>query len=1822
MSLKKVLGFGLSLVVMMSSLNLTFASETSVYNEVGVVNDEVVSGEAIVDDDEILSDDFAATKTLSTYSERSYSDYAFIVDAWGSGGKGNVYYNDSGVITDADSNVIAINIPEEINGITIKKIGNNAFNNCTLLGSVTIPNTVENIGEYAFGYCYSLKSIEIPDTVVHIGEGAFSNCSSLNSVKLPKYISSIESATFHQCYDLTEIVIPENAKVIGDHAFNSTALENIVIPNNVKEIGEYAFYTRETIKSLVIPSSIEYIGEGAFKDCINLESLTTGQVGLDYKWNSHKLLENVELLNDVTIITEGAFSQCDSIISVTIPNSVINIGNSAFSDCSSLTSITIPDNVTSIGDDAFKGCSSLTSIAIPNSVINIGDSAFSYCSNLTSITIPNSVKSIGNGVFYYCRSLTSITIPNSVTSIGNYSFDSCSSLTSIIIPKGVTSIGYDAFKYCSSLTSIIIPDSVTSIGESTFYGCNNIAYLKTGQVGVNYGWKDKKKLKEVELTDSVTSITSYAFSGCTGLTSVTVPNGVKNIEDFAFSGCNGLTSIIMPESLISIGNSAFSGCSGLTSIIMPESLTSIGNSAFYNCSSLIDIEMHNSVTNIGASAFSGCISIANIKIPKSIIRIEDYVFNNCSSLTSTTIPEGVTSIGEGAFKYCSDLTSIIIPDSVTSIGENTFYGCNNIAYLKTGQAGVNYGWKDKQKLKEVELTDSVTNITSYAFSGCIGLTSVTVPNSVTNIGDFAFSGCNGLTSIIMPESITSIGNSAFYNCSSLIDIKIPNSVAKIGDSAFSGCNGLTSIIMPESLTSLGDSAFYKCNKLTSIAIPDNVTSIGTSVFYDCNITNLKTGQAGVNYGWKNISGLKEIELTGNVTGITSSAFYGCTGLTSITVPNSVTEISSKAFYNCSGLTEIMIPDSVTTIAGDAFAGCTNLTIYCPSGSYAETYAKDNNIPYSTSGYVEYNLTEADIPADVGDGIRFKQKIYEYDKDYFIVGDPPFTGNLRTMFKDESLVNQVTYTVTDKNVLDIVSKSNVGYVISLVDRMGYDYESNAKATLFKNDECIVTATLPNGDSSSCLVRVKCYDTGYDVNNDFTKPDFSTSVTCENNLSYSDGSFSKNSIPLTINYGNIARIDHNYTDEETNQCTVKNLNIKISLPAGLSFSSDRIDDKYKTIPIGDVNVGGGDTFSFDIYPTSYVSKQLKIDVDFEADNVNAENGATILVQSDEILNYNVPSSTQEYLNTLTTESQIAYLLNEYYNSISKYENAANTMLDKLKESDSNEAKKQLIYSDIKDEVISKLEVVLNAQLSTDEKEAVYRALYKFLSEAVDKQIIEGKINIKSSDVEIGANIVKQIRNSIRNEKMEYDITFTNDSKKECNYKITFTVTGVGNAFDSTDIKILDKKTGAKNIAGGFSSNASSVAEVMTGYVTNLQNMGIDVTNQGIISAVDFYGEALGINKYIKNSILKKLTDVAPILQNKGLGQIVSFAENVAGDYKLLKNLDVNSLSSSTSAINSILSKDFTADTIADKATQSAFNSVVSARNNLITAFTAYIYGGEVPDNAFTKILKQFNIKCPVDIIVYDSAGNEIGSVMDNVIECDSDIISISQNGDCKSISLLKDENISFKITATDYGNLNISVENYNDEGGAVGRTNYYDIPLTMDKEFTTNTTAEEDLILYSDSDTYTYNEKLTANTDCSVAVDAITENGKVIGLGTYVKGDYVALTAIPDEGYKFVGWYQSDTYLANTVLYEFAISSDITLTAKFLEDTSDVEDVIKGDINGDEKVTAVDAMLIAQLASGRRTDEVMYSKADINGDGKVTAVDAMLVARYASGRISDL
>ncbi len=303
---------------------------------------------------------------------------------------------------------------------------------------------------------------------------------------------------------------------------------------------------------------------------------------------------------------------------IIINDGITSIGMGAFTDCTSLVSASIPNSVSSIGSGAFSNCYDLTSIEIPNSVTSIKEWTFSYCRSLTSIEIPNSVTSIGNGAFRDCSNLSAISVPQSVVTIGGDAFNRTSWYNNQ--PDGLVYAGLIAYRYKGTMpdnTSIILKSGTRGITGDAFYGCSG--------------------LTSITIPSSVTSIGSSAFYGCSGLTSITIPEGVTSIEYRAFYGCSGLTSITIPSSVTTIGSGAFDGCWGLASITIPSSVTTIEYRAFYGCWGLAAIIIPSSVTTIGDGAFDGCYKITDVycyaeTVPATNLNAFDVTYIDNSTL--------------------------------------------------------------------------------------------------------------------------------------------------------------------------------------------------------------------------------------------------------------------------------------------------------------------------------------------------------------------------------------------------------------------------------------------------------------------------------------------------------------------------------------------------------------------------------------------------------------------------------------------------------------------------------------------------------------------------------------------------------------------------------------------------------------------------------------------------------------------------------------------------------------------------------------------------------------------------------------------------------------------------------------------------------------------------------------------------------------------------------------------------------------------------------------------------------------------------------------
>ena len=549
-------------------------------------------------------------------------------------------------------------------------------------------------------FCHPLRTLDDFDETIDDFSLA-SIALSLKAISMNPKLLDTYGASDRLLFSENDCRNPSNSKVISalqelmcDKDF-CTLYSLFMLALARKELSLCSFKLFISEKPL-LPQTIEDLSTKATEE--ELKEAFIDEWGVKYSKDGRKLLKapsdlkgDFSFKEGTKIICDSAFSMCNFLTSIIVPNSVTSIGEGAFSGCILLFKIIIPNSVTSIGDLAFMDSNALSHIVISNSVTSIGDGTFYGCSSLTNIVIPDSVTSIGDIAFSGCRSLSNIVIPDSVTSIGDYVFEGCTSLSNIVIPNNVTSIGSNAFKNCSSLSNIVIPDSVTSIGNGVFSGCLSLKYISipVNVICLNGNpfseWNGKLDclspnfVHECDILFNKDKSEIISFRN-QKIESYIIFSNVKRIGDSAFSGCRSLSNIIIPDSVTSIGDGAFYGCSSLTNIVLPDSVTSIGSNAFRDCSSLSNIVIPDSVTSIGDYAFEGCASLSDIVVPDSVTSIGSDSFRGCRSLSNIVIPDNVTSIGSNAFRDCSSLSNIVISDSVTNIGDWAFVNCNKLPY--------------------------------------------------------------------------------------------------------------------------------------------------------------------------------------------------------------------------------------------------------------------------------------------------------------------------------------------------------------------------------------------------------------------------------------------------------------------------------------------------------------------------------------------------------------------------------------------------------------------------------------------------------------------------------------------------------------------------------------------------------------------------------------------------------------------------------------------------------------------------------------------------------------------------------------------------------------------------------------------------------------------------------------------------------------------------------------------------------------------------------------------------------------------------------------
>ncbi len=855
-----------------------------------------------------------------------------------------VYHSDGNCIIKTDSKTLIAgcknsNIPDDG---SVTSIENRAFYGCKNLENIEIPEGIETIGAFAFYGCEKLKNVNIPDSVSHIALGAFSGCSGIDSLSVspdnPVYHSSgnciIRTQTGSLALGCKNSVIPTDGSVqtVGIYAFvGCSELEHIAIPDGVTSIGDYAFSGCSGLSFVVIPDSVTTIEHNAFSGCNGLTDVY--YKGTEEQWNEIESGDNNENLLNANItynFVPGEYTLNIGYRMVDGNDAVKPADYSASFALDESYSVTSPA-VTGYTPDIAAVEGRMDSLDGKTETVNYIPDIY-YENNLFDVsewynnlkTKPNNgtnspdakVSLSGEKVVF--ETGENVQNPDCYTlwSAGNgdtsYYKIPCEPNTEYTFLYNVELEGEGIsqiilFEYAENYTDpiageigwhVLCPDYQSDAGTyvKTCTTAENAAYIgvRVGTAGVAGTKAAYSNIMLLKTSDIKPYTITYRYGEVNG-------NAVYKTITQNFGA-----AVTPPDDPEFSGYTFVGWDSEIPGTMPAENLTInalwISSTGTYGpLTYRIDNNKEVTITDCDKEA------TGELVIPETI---DGYP---------------VTSIGGNAFRYCR-LTNIEISNSIKRIDDYAFFNCNGFT--------------------NIDIPYGVETIGNSAFAACFWLTDINIPNSVISIGSSAFERCSKLKSVEIPNSVSSIGSSAFRDCTGLTSIEIPDSVTSISNSAFSGCTGLTSIEIPNNVTSIGNSAFSGCSGLESITV-----SQGNSIYHSTNNCLIETVSSTLILGCKNsvipadgsvmsigdsafynCSGLTSINIPDSVTSIGDAAFKDCTRPTNATIPSSVTSIGSSAFSGCTGLTSIEIPDSVTSIGSSAFSGCTRLTEITIPGS--------------------------------------------------------------------------------------------------------------------------------------------------------------------------------------------------------------------------------------------------------------------------------------------------------------------------------------------------------------------------------------------------------------------------------------------------------------------------------------------------------------------------------------------------------------------------------------------------------------------------------------------------------------------------------------------------------------------------------------------------------------------------------------------------------------------------------------------------------------------------------------------------------------------------
>lgn len=760
---------------------------------------------------------------------------------------------------------------------------------CANLTKVTLSSKLEEIGAYAFFATPNLTTITytgyegsgnaLPEKLSQICGYAFSHSGvdsikTTSNVKLNKNVfadsklkdvdisscastSELPQAAFAYTTELNSIVFPEKITVVGESAFEESAIETINLPSSVYQLNKKAF-KNSNILSIDLSNVVAYIAKG---------TLSSG----DGFFSGCKNLANVVLNNKLDTLPNYMFEGCEGLMEINIPNSVTTIGKACFSG-SGLRQLYISKNVTSMGSNALLAPSLLyadqdgvvrTHITIDSAngtyymkdnqlyeKTDDGDEIATFFATLDAnktLTVPDGVVTLSECFAAY-PDVKKVILPKSVKYVQKNAFMSCYNLETVEMPA-VETIGVWAFRDCYKLKYVKLPSTLTDLGSQAF--CNSSAFAEGGLT------LDMSEVNGEVVADSSNSLLLNCRDdflvngkqGVHGVKKVILPSNITEIPNRLFKACSNLEWVTYyTDKVDSDGNKILAGADKGNGVYLPEGVTYINYGAFTDCSKITYAEIPASVTGFGdgtggkytPGVFQGCAALEEVKfLGEGITEIAAFAFKDCTSLAKVNVPSTVTAIKQSAFSGCVELSNVGLLANVTEVYGSAFLNC--------------------AKFKGMD-TSAVTYFGVSAFSGS-GITeavvnsnvvSMTVNNTTYSVGS-TFADCTELTKVTFGPEVNELCSSMFKGCTKLTSITLPEKLIEIETSMFEG-SGLTSVVIPDSVTAIWGNAFTNCVDLETVTIGENVDTIQTG-FHGC-------------------TSLKELYISKNVKQLTGTNFKG------------------------------------------------------------------------------------------------------------------------------------------------------------------------------------------------------------------------------------------------------------------------------------------------------------------------------------------------------------------------------------------------------------------------------------------------------------------------------------------------------------------------------------------------------------------------------------------------------------------------------------------------------------------------------------------------------------------------------------------------------------------------------------------------------------------------------------------------------------------------------------------------------------------------------------------------------------------------------------